>query len=309
MMQFMGSKKGFALSIVMWIVAALLLGVALVLGLSKDTLQLTQGVQDKLTARIEAQNTLEIIKYYVKTADFDNMKLINDVHIDKYTFPKEMVLDGREYNLSKNITLSMRDASSMTNLFYPNAHFIATLASGGDEALYNTIKDSLQDWIDGDEQERLSGAEGTYYKKEKNVLYAPRNYATPQSVEELRLIKGLDTLNSVQFEKLSRYVTPSQNGATVNLALIDADYFSKLLHIDVATAREVLKYKMNEYSKFVSYVRKSHYYDESMEFGLSFNVLITIEVHMEDAKTQLTTFIDMKKNQVRNITTDMYKIY
>lgn len=55
-----------------------------------------------------------------------------------------------------------------------------------------TLTDSILDWIDEDDLERLNGAEIDYYENIGNG-YNPAN-AELQSWEELRLIKGFDTL-------------------------------------------------------------------------------------------------------------------
>lgn len=308
-MPYTKSKNAFALSIVLWIVAALLLGIAFVLNLSKESMSLTKGVQDKLNARLQAQNYLEVVKYYVMTANFDSFKLTNDVAIKTYKLPAEIILDGREYNLTKNITLSLQDASSMINLFYPNEQTIAALASQGDETLYYTIKDSIQDWIDTDNKVTLNGAESSYYTKEKDVMYHPRNYPALQSVDELRLIRGIDTLTQQQFDTLATYIYSSQHGAVIDLALLTPDYFSKLLHMDRETAASILNYKYNNFPKFVNLIRKNPYFDDSMGFGLSFNILIKIQVHLGDARVLLRTYIDFRKNRFRNTTTNIYTIY
>ena len=308
-MLYTNSKNGFALSIVMWIVAALLLGIALVLGFSKNSLTLTKGVQDKLAARLEAQNYLAVVKYYVLTANYNNFELINKSPISKYKLPKKIVLNGRDYNLSKNVTLSMKDASSMINLFYPNAQMIAALASQGNATLYYTIKDSILDWTDANSKVRLDGAENNYYKQ-KNVLYRPRNYPTLQSIEELRLIRGINTLPPNRFNRLKKYLYSSQHGAAVDLALINANYMSKLLHMDKATAQKLISYKYTNYTKFVKIIRKNHYYDYNfMGFAPSFNILIKIKVKVGDAKVFLEAFVDFRKNKFRRITTHLYKIY
>ena len=309
-MPYMKSRSGFALSIVLWIVAALLLGIAFVLNLSKDSLALTKGVQEKLTARLQAQDYLEVVKYYVMTANFNNYKLINDISISKYKLPKEIVLDGRDYNLSKNVTLSMRDASSMVNVMYPNEQTIAALASQGNDALYYTIRDSIKDWKDADSEVSLNGAEDAYYKKHKNANYKPRNYPALQSIEELRLIRGIDTLNQKEFDRLKTNIYFSQHGAMVDMALVDANYLSKLLHINIETAQGMINYKYNNFAKFVNIIEKNHYYhDDSMGFALSFNILVKLKVRVGDARVVLKTFINFRKNRFRDTTTDMYKIY
>ena len=310
MMPYMKTRSGFALSIVLWIVAALLLGIAFVLNLSKDSLELTKGVQEKLIAREQAQNYLEAIKYYIMTANFNSYKLTNNTPILTYKFPKEIVLDGRDYNLSKNVSLSMRDASSMVNIFYPNEEIIADLASQGNDTLYYTIKDSIKDWIDSDSKVSLNGAENSYYTKQKNVLYKPRNYPAIQSVEELRLIRGLDTLSQKQFDNLKTYIYSSQKGTLVDLALVDATLLSKILHVDLDIAQKIISYKYNNYNKFVNLIEKNQYYsDDSMSLALSFNILVKLKVKVGNTMVLLETFIDFRKNKFRDITTDMYKIY
>ncbi|ADN08321.1 type II secretion system protein GspK [Sulfurimonas autotrophica] len=309
-MPYMKSREGFALSIVMWIVAALLLGIVLILSLSKDSLTLTKGVQNKLAARLMAQSYLDVLKYYVLTADFDSMKLINDVQSLSYKLPKQIMLDGREYNATKNLTFSMQDASSMLNISYPNAQMIAALASADNQELYYTIQDSIKDWTDKDRETSLNGAEDAYYQKQKTSHYLPRNYPALQSVDELRLIRGVDTLSEKEFDNLKKYIYFSQNGAMTNMALVDADYLSKLLHIDMPTAQQIEKYKYDDYKKFINIIRKNiHYYDEQMGFSLSFHIKIKIEAKVGDAIVYLETFMDFSKNQYRDITTDFYRIY
>jgi len=309
-MLYIKSKNGFALAIVMWIVAALLFGIAFIMSISKENLTLTKGVQEKLSARLEAQNYLEVLKYYVMTADFDSIELLNTNDMPKYKLPHKIVLDGRKYHPTAHVTFSMQDTSSMINLLYPDAQMLAALASDGNQALYHTIKDSIKDWTDADRKTSLNGAEDAYYHKEKAVNYAPRNYPALQSIYELRLIKGVDTLSQKAFDKLKKYIYFSQHGAVVNIALIDTNYLSKLLHIDMSTAQQMENYKQNDYPKFINTLQKNRYYDdESMGLALSFNIKIFIKVKIANAVSTLETSVDFRKNKYRNYTTDFYRIY
>jgi general secretion pathway protein K len=306
----MKSRNGFALSIVMWIVAALLLGIVLILNLSKESLNLTKDLQDKQRARLEAQDYLELIKYYVITADFDSRKLINGVQVASYKLPKQIVLDGREYHPTKDVTISMQDASSMVNLLYPNTPLIASLASENEQKLYYTINDSIKDWTDKDGKISLNGAENDYYQKQKNVRYKPRNSPAIQSIDELRLIRGVDTLGVKTFDKLKKYLYFSQDGAFINMALLDSTYLSKILKIDLSTAQLMENYKQNEFTKFISMIQKNrNYNDELMGFALSFNIKIRVEVKVGNAVANLETFIDFRKKSSKDITTNTYRIY
>jgi len=309
-MPYMKSRNGFALVIVMWIVAALLLGIAFIINISKENLTLTKGVQDKLSARLEAQSYLEVLKYYVMTANYDSVKLINNTNITHFKLPPQIVLDGRKYHPTAQVTFSMQDASSMINLLYPDAQMIAALASDGNQKLYYTIKDSIKDWTDADRQTSLNGAEDAYYHKQKGARYGPRNYPALQSIYELKLIRGVNTLNKKTFNKLKKYLYFSQKGSAVDIALINTEYLSKLLHIDMSTAQQIEGYKQDDYSKFITILQKNKYYDdEYMGFALSFNIKISIKVKIGNAVSILKTFIDFRKNKYRNYTTDFYRIY
>ncbi|GAB6041077.1 hypothetical protein JCM17961_17510 [Endothiovibrio diazotrophicus] len=59
-----------------------------------------------------------------------------------------------------------------------------------DDDQVEALLDAWQDWIDGDDLERVNGAEEKYYEK-LDPPYRPRN-GRLESVEELRLIKGFD---------------------------------------------------------------------------------------------------------------------
>ena len=297
------NRKGFALSIVMWIVAALLLGIALVLILSKETLALTHGVQDKLKARLEAEDYLEAVKYYLLTANYDSRKLMNTLFIEGYHLPREIVLDGREYNITKRVTLSMQDASSLLNLFYPDASLIASFANHGDMRVYHIIKDSIEDWVDADNMAKLHGAE-------KHDGYQPRNYPAVQSIDELRIINGIDTLPLAQFTQLKSYINPSCKGTSVNLALIDRLYLSKLLHIEQEKATVMIDYRESSFQKFLTLITKNPLFDEGwMGFALSFIIYIKIHVSVGSAVVHLETVIDFKAEQSHPITIEYYRIY
>ena len=309
-MLFMKSRDGFALSIVMWIVAALLLGIALLLNLSRENLAFTKGVQDKLSARLQAQSYLEVIKYYVLTANYNSVALLNNVSVGGYKLPKKIVLDGREYNLSNHAAFSMQDVSSMINLRYPYPHIIAVLASRGNRVLYSTMRDSIADWIDKDNAVRLNGAEDAYYLKKKLVRYHPRNYPMLQSVEEIRLIRGVDSLSPSRFDRLKRYLYFLPRGATVNLSLIDTDYLAKLLHMDFQTADQLIELRKTDYVKYEKIIANNPHFDDNyMGFVPSFHIMIKIKIKMKDVRVKLETLIDFVQNDFRVFTTDYYKVY
>jgi len=56
----------------------------------------------------------------------------------------------------------------------------------------DALQQAWQDWLDPDDLKQVNGAEKDHYER-LNPPYAPRN-ALPETVEELRLIKGFDTI-------------------------------------------------------------------------------------------------------------------
>jgi len=244
------------------------------------------------------------------TANYDSVKLINNINIAHFKLPPQIVLDGRKYHPNAHVTFSMQDASSMINLLYPNAQLIAALASNGNQKLYYTIKDSITDWTNTNTQASLDGAEDAYYHKQEGALYGPRHYPALQSAYELRLIRGINTLNKKTFNKLKKYLYFSQKGSAIDMALINTEYLSKLLHINIQSARQIESYKQGDYPKFINIIQANKYYDDwTMGFAPSFNIKISIKVKIGNAVTSLETFIDFRKNKYRNYTTHFYRIY
>ncbi len=77
-----------------------------------------------------------------------------------------------------------------------------------------TLTDSLLDWVDEDDLERLNGAESDYYENGENG-YRPPNEAL-QSWEELRLIKGFDVLFFDETGRPTEYFTQFKNAVSLD---------------------------------------------------------------------------------------------
>ena len=285
------SKKGFALSLVLWIVAALLLGVALLVSFSKDTLIITKGVKEKLEANIEARSTLEQLKFYILTGNYDSIAISNNLT----PFPSKIYLDARKQKIG-DVTITLSDLSGKINLFYPSPSMVATIASDGKRELFYTMRDSLKDWLDKDNIVNLNGAEQAYYKLQANKAYLPRNAPAIQSVDELWLIKGFENLSNQQKKRLKKNFYAITTGAGINLALLSPLYLSKLLHLNTIELDTLLKLKKEDIEKFKEVVRKNKYYnDEYMGFYPSLKIEINIVVKKENATATFHTIIDFNK--------------
>ncbi len=301
-------RDGFALAIVLWIVAALLVGVAYISSLSRDTVQLSYNLKDKLNSKIIAQNYLEALKFYILTGNYDNRSIINNMKTPK--LPTQLVVDGRVYKV-KNVTIKLQDASGMINVFYPDAQLIAKMATRSDEReRFYSIKDSVKDWIDTDNNVRLNGAEKAYYQLKKDLKYQPSNVTTIQSVAELHLIKGFRDLSKQQWSELKNTLYAQSNGAMVNLTLANKKYLINLLKLNPLEADALLQYREKDLQKFMKLVVKNkNYNDESMGFYLSYIIKIEITAKINKAKTKIITMINFRPHSKQAYQTLFYKIY
>ena len=167
------SKKGFALSIVLWIVAALLFGIATIASYSKSSQNITSQLISKLETQLIANDILEYTKFYIMTADFDFISFHTNLLANtKYNFPSRLIVDNRWYLVSKNVKLRLLDLTGAINVNKTSPDLIAkyvALESG--KNIKNKLLDTLLDWKDKDNAMRLNGAEINSYRVKKNKTY------------------------------------------------------------------------------------------------------------------------------------------
>jgi len=301
-------KDGFALAIVLWIVAALLVGIAYIASLSKDTVQLSYSLKDKLSSKIIAQNYLEALKFYILTGNYNNISIINDIKNPK--LPPKIILDGRAYKL-KNATIQLQDASNMINVFYPDAQLIAKMATlSSEREQFYSIRDSISDWIDTDNNVRLNGAEKAYYQLKQELAYQPSNIKVLQSINELHLIKGLRNLPKQRWNQLKKSLYASSSGAIVNLTLVDKNYLAKLLKLNSLEADALIQYRENDLKKFMQLITTNkNYNNDTMGFYLSFVIKIIITAQVGKAKTKIISMINFRLHSKQSYKTLSYKVY
>ncbi len=236
------SRRGFALSIVLWIVAALLFGIATLALLAKDTQFLTKNVNAKLKTQIEAENILEHLKFYILTANSDYNSFINNsLSNSNYKFPNKIIVDNRWYEITKDIKIRLHDTSAMQNVFYLYAEDIAHLATTSSQRQERfVIIDSIKDWTDSDNIVSLNGAEASRYAMKEDVNYKIRNSPALQSTYEVRLINGIDTLSEKRWKQLHQRLYYGR-ATIVNLTLLDSKYLSYILKIDEFLASSLIK--------------------------------------------------------------------
>jgi general secretion pathway protein K len=304
------SKNAFVLSIVLWIVAAILVGITAISIFSKDTITLSKDLNYKLKTRLRSQDVLEVIKFYALTANYDHTSLLNSGFVDfTYKLPKQIILDGRWYAIDKFTKISLQDTSSMINILTYPADTIASLATTNmQKSLFYTIKGSVEDWRDDDNFIRLNGAENSTYKFQKKAKYKVRNRDSIQSIKELRLINGIDKLPNKQWKELKNRLYFGRTSG-VNLTLVDAKYLAYLLHISESYAQTLINLRSKDINKFIKTVYNFKAYDDGlMGFYIAHQYKIKIITKIGDASTKLETLIDFKPTSKKIWTTINYAV-
>lgn len=285
------TKKAFALSITMWIVASLMFAAVIVLRFAKDELKISKELNNKLEVQMMTQNILEVLKFYIFTADSTSISL-KDTLLNGaiYNIPKEIVLDGREYNLSKGISISLRDTSGLINVFSGPSNFIASTLTK-DNILRNRLIDTLDDWRDKDDIPKINGAEQYGYDiKNKGGLLKVRNSNSIQDIDELSLIKGFE---KIDFKLIQDNLYYGESGM-VNLALINnPSYLGVLLNLSYQESLNLLHLREDSLTEFIKRVSSySTFNDMYMGFSPKKQFLVTIKAQKGRAKSILNVTID-----------------
>jgi len=299
----MMNRNAFALSIVLWIVAALLLGVSILITLAKDSSQLSIALNDKLQTKLIAEDTLEAFKFYVLTASNDHRSLLNThLNFQKFQFPEQMVLDNRWYKINNSTKIRIQDTSGLINVYRANANEIAFLASSQRQERL-IIKDSIIDWKDTNNIPSLNGAEASVYNLQKNLNFTPRNHEGIQAVEEMRIINGLDVLSSSAWNNLKKYLYYGK-GAKVNLFLADNKMLEYYLKVNTSVAENFIFLRRAQAQKYISLLSNlKNYIDDDMGFYLSKEMIIEIIVSKGLASSRLKVHLDFNIKSEKSYTT------
>jgi len=303
------NKNAFVLSIVLWIVAALLFATTILSVLATDTQSLTKGIDNKLKADLIAEDVLEVLKFHVLTSDFDNSSFkIKNIENTDYIFPSQLIVDNRWYKIGKHTQIRVQDTSGMINIMMTRPETIAYLATKSSQRqLRYIIQDSIKDWRDKDNIVSLNGAEASRYEIKKHVKYPIRNSKAIQSVDELRLINGLDTLSPDKWNIFKEKLYYG-NGVTTNLAVVDKRSLAYLLNMNDSQATSLIRVRNFNMPKFIELTYKSkNFNDNTMGFSLSKQLNIEIKVTLNNAVSVIKILIDFRPKKDHFYTTIKYQ--
>jgi len=227
-------KKAYALSIILWIVAGMGTITIFLSSIAKERIDISTQIENKLKAQIKAQETLDIIRFYSSTGKFKFNKIINS-HLEDLNIPNEIYIDGREMVIN-DTNISLMDSGGLYHLLFLDADRLGK-EIGKDSA--NIIKDSIYDWVDNDIFMKLNGAEDDYYRQISNDNYEARDKKAIQDVEELKLIKGVD---SNKIDKIKDDFIYASSVKT-NLATIPKDRFKYIMDISDIYIDEIFAHR------------------------------------------------------------------
>jgi hypothetical protein len=288
-------RHAYALSITLWIVAAMG-GITLFLAtLAKDRLSIALGIENKLKATLKAQESLDLVFFYGSTGKFYLNRIINS-NLEEYNLSSELYIDGRHLSINDS-NVSLLDGGALYNLLYPYAHLIA-------KELENEyiVKDSIYDWIDDDIFMKLNGAEDDYYKQISDDQYEARDKRAIQDVAELSLIKGVDSKNLEKIKDKFLYTWSIRfNLTTINLAKIQT-----ILNLPQESMDELKQLKNENLMQFIRKVNLlSIGNDDFMDlygFIPSKSLRIVIESRVGNALSKIEATIELHfKNKERYI--------
>jgi general secretion pathway protein K len=279
-------RPAFALSVVLWVVAALMLGTALLMLFAKDGVRLSAALEAKLRTQIAVEEVYELLEFYATTASY-RYHTFNNPNMPSvgYRFPVELVADGRAYELGSGCTLRVMDTSGLVNVMMASPETMAAAAAPRSERqLRYELEDSLADWLDRDDVPRLNGAESTTYRIKERRAYDARNARGVQDVGELRLVRGFDRLDTAQWERLRERTYFGRPGK-VNLMLVDADALGELLQISESYAATLAAMREEDAGAFMAAVQKERRYDED-RYGFSMSRQLRIEIVAETGEAR-----------------------
>ena len=294
------SRSAFALSIVLWIVAALMFGVTLLLIFSKQNYQEAKAIDEKLQTQLRVEEILEVIKYYTLTANSQLITLENNLPlVARYHIPTHLVLDDRTYNIDNNCSIQLMDTSGLINVFYfsPPLLVATALQNNTNRQKKLVMMDSLLDWTDTDNVVRLNGAENSTYKLKKRLPYGARNHGIIQDVEELHIIHGFDKLSDKEWDDFKKN-TYFGLGAAPNPLLMSpfqlTHYFGNSKH----ASKSLIDLRSKDPNAFMTEISALEGYDDELfTYSSSRQIRITVRATVGRATSKLIAVISFQPTE------------
>lgn len=285
-------KKGFALSIVLWISLIFIAISIYFLQISKDYVKFSYQINDKLIAFLKAKSTLEKLKFYLATGHYLYNRVFNNVK----GLNKSLRVDNYIYDINNTI-FSLQDISGIYRLWGLDSTFKNFLIENNinrktAEIMYN----SYLDWIDKDNVSRNDGAEINYYLSKK-FDYFPRNGNIPLVYEVLDIRGWKKNFNRIQSLLVLGNLGISNNFTVMPFTILKSRY--GLSDNDI---KFLMKLKKNDNMKgFINYfyeIPKKNFDFETDSYFNSKIVIINIKSNYKGAVYKIYEIINFNNNIV-----------
>jgi len=282
------NKNGFVLSLVLWIVAAMMLLALLYVRLSKEESNIYKQMHHKLTVELTSQSLFEKLAFYVATGTFTETTVQNRVK----SLPAKLSLNNNDYNISfekTNCEFSLLDHSALFNLRNLRTLQQAQLFIEQNSHRNYPLSQIYLDWIDPDDLTRLNGAEKSDYLL-NNYQYIPDNFISFQNPNALFLLKGFSDIDKNSTNIIKNYFT-TYGRSSINVYLLNQKmlkaFFPVLSNTQITN---LLRLKIENPKIYY----KKFYFLPNESFGKYLSKVITfsIDCYKGEAKSHLETIVD-----------------
>ncbi len=296
-------EKGSVLIITLIIMSVAVALAFYIIKLSKDILSSSTMILDKLEAKIEAESTVELLKYIISTNAFqkDNVKINTAYYENKginIKIPERIWINGEAVKIGDTVVkaLDTNAKFDITSLSYDENLLRRILKySGLSKKEVAIASDSFEDWIDHDNLKHINGAEKYYYQFEKGYKYSPRNNQNFQGINELKLIRGFENI----YDKIKDHLILVYRGG-INIYTTDAKTLAIALGISIDDAKQILKIREKEkkFGELAQPVEQTFEDDAGVistfpSFILEFNV----ETTKNEAKEKIYCIISFRPDE------------
>ncbi len=203
------SQRGSALLAVLWLIAVLAFAVVTAVTLLTFDLDVADSQVNGFRARQAAEMGIAVGVNPVVKRDDPILQLGGD---DGASFQVQIRSEGERFNINHLLQVT-NDKKLLKEIFI---HW------GIDEDVAQEIADALKDWIDSNDDTELNGAEKAYYE-ELGRINQPFNRPF-YSLDEMRLVKGMDLVEQVKPDWRDWFTVWSSGGLDINEA--DAEKIS-----------------------------------------------------------------------------------
>lgn len=305
------NQKGSVLIITLIIMSIAVTLAFYIIKLSKDILSTSSMILDKLEAKIEAESTVELLKYLVSTNSFgkDHIK-INTKNIESknigISLPEKIWINGEAVEIG-NTKIKALDTNSKFDISSLDETLLRRILkySGLKDKDIAVASDSYADWIDPDNLKHLNGAERYYYQFEKGYKYSPRNNANIQSIDELKLIRGFGDI----YDKIKNRLILAYKGG-INIYTADAETLAIALGISIDNAKQILKIREKEklYGELSQPIEESYEDFEGIIATFpSFILELNVETTKNEAKEKIYCIISFRPDEKTPFRTIKYQ--